>query len=324
MVDFTVAICTYNGEKRLPDVLDRLRSQIDPENISWEIIVVDNNSSDRTADVVRQYQSNWNEVYPLKYCFEPEQGLAIARQRAVEEGQGTFIGFLDDDNLPKPNWLKAAYVFGQSHPQAGAYGSRIYGEFEVTPPKNFERISRFLAIGGGSKTICYTSSDYKYYYKKVLPPGAGIVVCKQAWLKSVPKRLLLQGRVSGLQLPGDDLEAFLYLRRAGWEIWYNPDMEIYHKIPKQRLQRAYLIKLMRGIGLSRYHTRMLSWKPWQKPFMLILYMINDIRKIVIHIAKYGTLYKIDPVYAAEKELMINSLFSPFYSWKQSILNHQKS
>lgn len=319
MVDFTVAICTYNGEKRLPDVLDRLRSPIDTENIAWEIIVVDNNSSDRTADIVRQYQSNWNEVYPLKYCFEPEQGLAIARQRAVEEGQGTFIGFLDDDNLPKPNWLKAAYVFGQTHPQAGAYGSRIYGEFEVTPPKNFERISRFLAIGGGNKAICYTSSDYKYSYKKVLPPGAGIVVRKQAWLESVPKRLLLQGRVSGLQLPGDDLEAFLYLRQSGWEIWYNPDMEIDHKIPKQRLEKEYLLNLMRGIGLSRYRTRMLGFKSWRGFLVLPLYMVNDLRKILLHFIKYQKFYQTDVVYAVEMQLLLNSLFSPFYFWKNQLL-----
>lgn len=314
MVDFTVAICTYNGAKRIPQVLDKLRSQIDTENIAWEIIVIDNNSNDNTAEVVQEYQSNWNEVYPLKYCFEVEQGLAIARQRVVEEAEGEFVGFLDDDNLATPNWVKNAYLFGKSYPQAGAYGSKIHGDFEIPPPENFDRISRFLAIGGGSKTVCYTSSQYKYSYKRVLPPGAGIVVRKQAWLDSVPTRLLFQGRTLER---GEDLEAFLYIRQSGWEIWYNPAMEIYHKIPAQRLQREYLIKLMRGIGLSRYHTRMLSWKPWQKPFMLILYMINDIRKIVIHFVKYGTSYQTDPIYAAEKEFMINSLFSPFYSWKQS-------
>lgn len=317
MLDLTVAICTYNGAERIPEVLEKLKSQVDTENISWEVIVIDNNSQDHTAQVVQEYQKSWDQPYPLKYCLETEQGLAIARQRAVEEAEGELVGFLDDDNLATANWVKNAYLFGKSHPQAGAYGSKIQGDFEIPPPENFGRISRFLAIGGGSKTVCYTSPEYKYSHKRVLPPGAGIVVRKQAWLDSVPPRLLFQGRTLER---GEDLEAFLYIRQSGWEIWYNPEMEIYHKIPAQRLQRDYLIKLMRGIGLSRYHTRMLSWKPWQQPFMLILYMINDLRKIVIHFVKYGTLYKTDPVYAAEKEFMINSLLSPFYNWKQSTFN----
>ena len=79
MVDFTVAIRTYNGAKSIPQVLDQRRSQIDTKNIAGEIMVVDTNSRDRTVDVVREYQSNWNEVYPLKYCFKAEQGLIMAR-----------------------------------------------------------------------------------------------------------------------------------------------------------------------------------------------------------------------------------------------------
>ena len=85
MIDLTVAIPTYNGETRLPDVLKRLRSQINTESFNWEILVVDNNSTDHTAQVVRDYQDNWPDAFPLKYCFAPEQGAAFARQRAVEK-----------------------------------------------------------------------------------------------------------------------------------------------------------------------------------------------------------------------------------------------
>jgi hypothetical protein len=45
------------------------------------------------------------------------------------------VGFLDDDNIPAPNWVAAAYAFAQEHPAAGAYGSRIHGDFEVTPSR---------------------------------------------------------------------------------------------------------------------------------------------------------------------------------------------
>ncbi|HAO12943.1 MAG TPA: glycosyl transferase, partial [Planktothrix sp. UBA8407] len=59
MIDFTVVIPTYNGASRIPDVLEKLRSQTGTENIAWEIIVVDNNSSDQTADVVQNMIASW-------------------------------------------------------------------------------------------------------------------------------------------------------------------------------------------------------------------------------------------------------------------------
>jgi hypothetical protein len=96
-------------------------------------------------------------------------------------------------------------------------------------------------------------------------------------------------------------------------------MEIYHKIPKQRLEKEYLLNLMRGIGLSRYHTRMLGFKSWQGFLVLPLYMVNDLRKIVLHFIKYQKFYQTDVVYAVEMQLLVNTLLSPFYFWKNQLL-----
>ena len=105
VVDLTVAIPTYNGARRLPEVLDRLQLagqeavRVTPDSeptpqinhsqtFSWEVLVVDNNSSDDTAQVVQSYQANWPLPYPLRYCFEPQQGAAFARRRAFHEDIG--------------------------------------------------------------------------------------------------------------------------------------------------------------------------------------------------------------------------------------------
>ena len=147
MIDFTVAIPTYNGANRLPQVLDRLRAQVDLEEISWEIIVVDNNSNDDTAKVVREYQANWPSTFPLIYYFVPEQGAAFARQGAVEKARGKLIGFLDDDNLPALNWVSAAYDFGKEYPAVGAYGSQIHGDFfEQDSEKNYQKSYRKFLV----------------------------------------------------------------------------------------------------------------------------------------------------------------------------------
>ncbi len=237
MINFSVAICTFNGEKRLPDVLDRLKDccayttqfQIDSEPINWEILVIDNNSKDNTAKIVQEYQADWPATYPLKYFFEPQQGLTYARERAIQEAQGIFVGFLDDDNLPRANWVTSAFNFGKNHPHAGAYGGRIHGDYEVTPPNNFDRISLFLAIGGSTKTICYTAPENSLYFKKVLPAGAGLVVRKQVWIENVPKDLFFQGRVNGSLVTAEDIEALTHIKKAGWEIWHNAEMEIDHR-----------------------------------------------------------------------------------------------
>jgi glycosyltransferase involved in cell wall biosynthesis len=307
-LDFTVAIPTYNGASRLPELLKRLRNQIQTENFTWEIIVVDNNSTDNTAQVIQSYQVNWQCSYPLKYLFEAKQGAAYARKLAVAEASGELIGFLDDDNYPLPNWVAEAYAFAQRHPKAGAYGSQIHPDWEVEPSEEFQRrIAPFLAITErGNVPLLYEAK------KKLLPPSAGLVVKRQVWLESVPEQTILTGRTPGSMLTSEDLEMLCYIQKSGWEVWYNPKMEIYHKIPNSRLQKEYLLPFFRGIGLSRYVTRMVNIKPSNKPFLLVIYMLNDLRKIIFYLLKYGKEIKKDLVLSCEMELFLSSFISPFY------------
>jgi glycosyltransferase involved in cell wall biosynthesis len=314
-IDFTVAIPTYNGASRLPKLLERLRNQLYTEKFSWEIIVVDNNSTDNTAQVIESYQETWESPYPLKYCFEAKQGAAYARKRAVQEAKGQLIGFLDDDNYPESSWVAAAYAFGQKYPKAGAYASQIHAEWEVEPPEDFQRIAPFLAITKrGNLPLLYKAS------KKLLPPSAGLVVRRQAWLESVPNKVILTGRINGNMLTSEDLEMLSYIQKAGWEIWYNPDMQIYHEIPPWRLQKDYLIPFFKGIGLSRYVTRMLGVKPCTKPIVFCAYIINDLRKIILHLLKYRLKVKNELVAACEMQLFMSSLISPFYLWQHGYLD----
>ncbi|NEP10940.1 MAG: glycosyltransferase family 2 protein [Symploca sp. SIO2C1] len=320
MVDFTVAIPTYNGETRLPEVLERLREAklvlsnklpLKKENFSWEVIVVDNNSTDNTAQVVKNYQANWRADCPLKYYFESEQGAAFARQKAVDKARGKFIGFLDDDNLPTPDWVASAYAFGEIHPQAGAYGSRVQGDFEASPPEYLKSIACFLAI------VDRGPLPHKYEPRqKLLPPGAGLVVRKQAWQQAVPRRLFLNHKGRDAGLASEDLEVVLYIQQAGWEIWYNPQMQIYHKIPAWRCEKDYLISLMRCIGLSRHHLRMLRLSSWQRPLVTLLHLLNDLRKLVQHWLKTRGASGSDVAVACKRQLLLSSLMSPCFLWKK--------
>ena len=318
-LDFSVAIPTYNGANRLAAVLEALSWQLNSHHLSWEVIVVDNNSTDHTATVVEQYQRIWGKQTPLRYAFEPKQGAAYARQRAIHIAASPLIGFLDDDTLPSMTWLISAYRFAQKYPQAGVIASRIRGKFETTPPKNFERIAALLALTErGSQALIYQPKH------KVIPPSAGIVVRRHAWLDNVPEELVLTGRTHKSMLTGEDTESILHIQQAGWEIWYNPKMRLQHQIPSSRLTRQYLQKLCRGIGLSRYRTRMLSTSPWQRPLMLLLYAANDIRKILRHCLRYRRDIIHDDVAACELTLYSASLVSPLFMAQRSIRQRLQS
>jgi glycosyltransferase involved in cell wall biosynthesis len=313
-IDFTVAIPTYNGAKRLPELLERLRNQVNAENLNWEIIIVDNNSTDNTAEVVKSYQESWQISCSLRYFLETKQGSAHARKLAVAQANGKFIGFLDDDNYPELNWVANAYSFGEKYPQAGAFASQIHPNWEVSPPENFQRIAPFLAITErGNLPLLYNPNA------NLLPPSAGLVIRHQAWLDAVPETQILIGRVGGNLLAGEDLEMIAHIQKAGWEIWYNPEMEVYHQIPQWRLQRDYLIPFFRGIGLSRYVTRMGKIKPFIRPFAYVAYIVNDLRKLILHVIKYRWQVRSELVAACEMELFISSLISPFYLWKNGYL-----
>ncbi len=330
MIDFTVAIPTYNGASRLPKLLERLREcfshgQTSQANehatetqIRWEIVIVDNNSSDNTAEVIRNYQKSFTEYCPLRYFLETEQGAAFARIRAVREAKGQIIGFLDDDNLPALDWIQEAVAFGKEHPQAGVWGGQIHGEYEVCPPENFARIQGFLAIRErGSKPNLYDPDNLS------LPPAAAVVIRKQVWCDHVPNRPNLSGKVAGLLVQGDDYEPLLYIHKAGWQIWYNPTMHTYHQIPSWRLEKDYLLTLARGCGLCICQLRLLNAKNWQKPIIFIRTILGNLRRVIQHIIKYRGQIQSDVITLCEMEFYLSSMMSPFYYLKRSIIK-QKS
>jgi glycosyltransferase involved in cell wall biosynthesis len=318
-LEFTVAIRTYDAGPRLVEILERLRNQAGVDDRRWEILVVDNNSSDDSRDRVMALQADWDRPWPLRYCLEPRQGAIFARQRAIREAKGHWVGFLDDDNFPAPDWVAESIAFGEVHPEAGAYSSRIAGEFERTPPPGFDRIAQFLPVIERDEVICFTQGSYGR--KLVLPPGAGLVVRRSAWLTAVPEELRLSGPVGkSLVAKGEDLEGLSYIKQQGWEIWFNPKMQISHRILAHRLERSYLLSFFQGIGLGRHWTRMLGYQPRLRPLMTLLYGLSDGLKLVRHGLYYSLKRRLtgqsDLVADCEWQLLWSSWLSPFFHWRR--------
>jgi glycosyltransferase involved in cell wall biosynthesis len=274
----TVAICTYNGAERIPEVLDHLRNQEGVDNLAWEIMVVDNNSTDATEEVVRRYQKDQSDDVSLRYVFEGRQGKSNALQRAVDEARGELIAFLDDDNLPDPQWIRSASQFAHDHPMAGAFGGQIHGQFDVELPNSFGLVKPLFALNERTEEICYSAGDDLEF----AAPGAGLVVRRAAWLESVPQSGLdLMGPTGEARgTLGEEFELQWRIYQQGWQIWHNPDMHLTHKIPASRLEEEYLETFFKAIGLSRHHTRMMRFKAWQRPFVTVGYLLADLLKIL--------------------------------------------
>lgn len=305
-VDISVAIRAYNSEETLALILEKLKSQINTENMSWEIIIVDNNSTDATQQIAQDYQSNWDRPYPLKYFLEAKQGAAFARRRAISEAAGEIVSFLDDDNFPGDHWVSEIYAFSQSHPQAGVFGSRIRGDFEVAPPKDFKKIQGFLAIKEYGETPRLFNADLLD-----LPAGAGMAVRKAVWLENIPEQLQLKGPVGqSLASKGEDFESMVHISRSGWEIWYNPEMCIDHRIPACRLEKDYLLRLVRASGLNVCTLRLVKAKGWQKPLIVARLVLGSSRRAIKQFFKYRGRFEDDIVASCEMAFFVSSLMSP--------------
>lgn len=329
----TVAIPTYNGAKRLPLVLESLMVQKHLSHICWEVLVVDNNSTDETSTVVQNFKSVWQQRFsnqnppdqisdervPLRYLKEQRQGAAYARQRAIATAHGKWVAFLDDDNIPSNNWLFQAYQFAEqgehSRGQLGAFSGQIHGVFPNDISPELKRYIRpYLAIvERGDRPFQY---DLAY---KVLPPSAGLVVRREAWLESVPDTLILGGRTSDSMLTSEDLETLVYFQQKGWEIWYNPAMHMDHLIPPWRLKRDYLIPFLKGIGLTRHVIRMLRVPPLKRPLWTLLYGLNDARRLLMHWFTHQNRLGHDLVADCKLVFLYSSLISPWF-----MFHHQRS
>lgn len=129
-MDASLIICTYNRAESLRDTLGALRALSVHPSRQWEVIVVDNNSRDRTREVVEEVQREWPL---LRYEFESEQGLSHARNHGISCAQGEVILFTDDDVLPEPDWLEITLA-GMEKYQADACGGYIAPIWETPPP----------------------------------------------------------------------------------------------------------------------------------------------------------------------------------------------
>src|SRR5271154_5729585 len=91
----SVIICTYNRSHSLGKTIESVASESLTPSLGWEILVVDNNSKDKTRQVVEGFMFRYPEQ--IRYIFEPKQGISYARNAGIKESRGEILAFIDDD-----------------------------------------------------------------------------------------------------------------------------------------------------------------------------------------------------------------------------------
>jgi glycosyltransferase involved in cell wall biosynthesis len=247
----SVCICTFNGADRIGLVLEALGRQTD-QSSGWDVLVVDNASRDDTDGAVRAaFAAHLPQRGRL--VREEQAGLMHARRKATQEARGEMVVFLDDDNIPAPDYIERLGEILLAHPRAGVLGGRVEAEWlgEPTP------LGR--AVASFALAVC-DRGDQPFAYRDVTggPAGAGMVVSR-ALLRTIFEEASLASRVTGRNASGfgggEDTAIVVRAHQLGYDVRYEPSLVVRHRIPAARTAPAYLLKLYEGIGRGQASLR---------------------------------------------------------------------
>jgi glycosyltransferase involved in cell wall biosynthesis len=245
----TIIICCYNGANRIGKVLEYIYNQKELEIYVYEIIVVDNHSTDNIKDVVYSYEEKNDSAVPLRYVYEDKPGLSNARKKGVDSCKTEWIAFLDDDNLIMQGWINNVCRYIEVNQNVGVLNGAVvpYVPFEMNKEEE-------LRLKASLKVLACTHYDIEEVKNKPKTPfrnpiGAGMVIrteplkelSENGWLNS-------SGRTKDKLTSGEDGEMAFFVKNKGFDFGFCPDAILYHEMNKGRLQDEYLEKMWYEIG----------------------------------------------------------------------------
>jgi len=224
----SVCVCTFRRQDLLGRLLRELQGQDTNGVFTYSIIVADNDHSGSARAVVRGFAATAG--IPVKYCVEPRQNIALARNKAVENASGDFIAFIDDDEFPTKRWLLTLFEACKRYKVAGVLGP-VKPHFDQAPPK--------WVVKG------------KFYDRASYPTGFVI-----DWRKGRTGNVLLSRSLFAEEpqpfkpdfLSGEDQDFFRRMIEKGYVfVWCNEALA-YEVVPPIRWKRTFMVKraLLRG------------------------------------------------------------------------------
>jgi glycosyltransferase involved in cell wall biosynthesis len=239
-IGLSVVVCCYNSIKRIKPTLESLSNQKVTAGLSWEVILVNNNSSDGTVEYATEVWKQLGEPVVLKIVDETNPGIGAARLKGMKSSRFDFVLFCDDDNWLCENYVSKTFFVLNSDQEIGAVGGYGIATSEVDFPEWFDQYAPGYAVGKPN------------FESGILPQNhylitAGMGLRKQPLLDSIEiQPLILNGR-KGKQLgAGEDTEICYRFLLANKKLYYNSELYFQHFLPKERLTIEYRDKLFEG------------------------------------------------------------------------------
>jgi glycosyltransferase involved in cell wall biosynthesis len=239
--EVSVVIGTYNRCDVLRGALESLLTQ-DSGGVNYEVIVVDNNSTDDTRNMVAGLREKL-QTTNLIYCFERTQGVSHARNRGITAARGRLIAFTDDDIRPAPNWIATVREGFRKFPNADCIGGRVLPQPQTEFPVwlTSKHWSPLALLDMGDKPIDLDVRN-----------GPGLVAANLAVKASVfadvglfqPQLQRVKNSIGSME----DHEFQLRLTAANKRLVYLPDLVVYAQVLEERLTKDYHRRWYRGHG----------------------------------------------------------------------------
>lgn len=224
----TVCVCTYKRRDFLMRLAAHLAMQETQGLFSFSMVVADNDPERSGEATVAELQGK--TPFVIRYCWEPNRGIAWARNRVIANAQGDYLAFIDDDEFPSPVWLRTLYRTCQEYGTDGVFGP-VKRHFDVDPP-------RWMLKS-------------KFYDRRVNPTGTPV-----EWQEARTGNVLLKRSVVGSDLApfrpqfkvGEDQDFFRRKMEEGRRFVWCAEAEAFETVPPVRWRRSYLMKkaLLRG------------------------------------------------------------------------------
>ena len=243
--DATVLICTYNRAAFLGSTLDSLaRTRV--SRVRWNVVVVDNNSTDATADVVKSRIA----TYPvaLTYLFEPSQGKSHALNTGLAATTAGIVLFTDDDVLVPERWIDAACRPMLDDPSIDYVGGPVRPIWEEPCPTWLDL--RRPDLRGTLAILDYGPDPFVFEERQRVPLGANMAV-RRTLIDRVGGFDPALGRRGESLLGQEQAEFFCRSRAAGARGMYEPAMELQHHVPARRLTKTYFRRWWYWKGVSK-------------------------------------------------------------------------
>lgn len=247
-ISVTVCICTYNRDERLKETLKSLAGLRNGPDIKWEVLLIDNNSSDHTKMIAEEF----SDRLPLRYVFEPVQGLSNARNRAIRECRSDLLIFTDDDVVVESSWLNEFCKTAGAFPDAAYFGGRVLPYWPTGRPTWLGEESMPLLAG---LFVWYDLGRDIHFYRssELLPYGASFAIRRSLFENITPFRADLG--VSGSSLGrGEEVEYISRAISAGYHGVYVGTAVCRHWVDPVRLKLSYMYRYGIQKGFEQIRT----------------------------------------------------------------------